>query len=371
MNRRGCYPVLSSIVVLLALTFTATPAAAQVPGPPTSLTGSFVNNILSLQWTGPGGPVTHFLVEVGSGPGLADLGTFNVGLLTSVGIPNPPAGSFWFRVRAANGAQVGPPSNEISGTIQGGQGAPGPCAVPGAPTNLTATVVDSTLTLNWNAPATGGPVVSYVVIARIPGQPDISLPVGAATTVSQGGLPAGTAQIVVRALNACGAGPLSNQVDVTIGGGAPAPNPNPGPAPGPGGPREADPPPGTRLPVPSYLRNVVEQVAAAFPGDLRNSCVEHGGNNTWLFRLVQALRQISTRWGLNWKRGNRGDMSQDVVDFHHGPGPDEDSTEVYIFDVISGHCGANPGPNWADVTQATRDAGTIGRWTLAGRQFNP
>ena len=84
----------------------------------------------------------------------------------------------------------------------------------------------------------------------------------------------------------------------------------------------------------------------------------------WLYRLVQALRQHDTRWGLNWKRGNRGDMSQDVVTYNFSADADEGTTNVYIIDVIVGHCGCNPQAAWIDNTEATRQAGTIGRWTL-------
>jgi hypothetical protein len=112
--------------------------------------------------------------------------------------------------------------------------------------------------------------------------------------------------------------------------------------------------------LPGYAPGIVQQVAAAFPGALRNSC----GNNEWLLRLVYQLRQIDTRWGFNWKRGRIGDLSQDVVTYHFGAGPDENSTDVYIIDVIFGHCGGSPGPNWQDVTEETHRGGTIGRWTL-------
>jgi hypothetical protein len=55
------------------------------------------------------------------------------------------------------------------------------------------------------------------------------------------------------------------------------------------------------------------------PDWLRNSCVEMGGNNEFLFEVVRRLRRIDTRWGLNWKRGRVGDMSQDVVNYFYGP----------------------------------------------------
>ena len=62
-------------------------------------------------------------------------------------------------------------------------------------------------------------------------------------------------------------------------------------------------------------------------------------------------------------------LSQDVVDYHWGNGVSEGSTEVYIIDVITGHCGPNPKPGWVDVTKATLDKNEIGRWTLANQKL--
>jgi hypothetical protein len=114
---------------------------------------------------------------------------------------------------------------------------------------------------------------------------------------------------------------------------------------------------------------VVEQVAAEHPDLLIGSCVETGGNNEFLFEVVRRLRMLDDRWGLNWKRGVVGDLSQDVVDYHYGEGVSEESTDVYIIDMIVGHCGDDPQPGWIDVTQATIDGGTVGMWTLAGQDL--
>lgn len=116
------------------------------------------------------------------------------------------------------------------------------------------------------------------------------------------------------------------------------------------------------------MRHVLDELAAERPDLLAASCVEHGGNNDFLFEAVRRLRRMDVRWGLNWKRGVVGDMSQDVIDYYFGEGePVEGSTDVFIIDVIVGHCGDSPGVAWTDVTEATRMGGTIGRWTLAGR----
>jgi hypothetical protein len=79
--------------------------------------------------------------------------------------------------------------------------------------------------------------------------------------------------------------------------------------------------------------------------------------------IYRRLRARDPRWGLNSKRGNVGDMSQDVVDSFWAEGDPEGRTEVHIIDVIGDHCGAAR-PAFTDVTEATREGGTIGRWTL-------
>ncbi len=120
------------------------------------------------------------------------------------------------------------------------------------------------------------------------------------------------------------------------------------------------------LPLPD-MSDLVDQVAADHPDLLADSCQDEGGTWEFLDLLVTELRKVDVRWGYNWKRGKVGDPSQDVVDYHFGPGESEGSTDVYIIDVIVGHCGPNPSPGWIDQTQATADAGEIGRWTSMGK----
>ncbi len=151
---------------------------------------------------------------------------------------------------------------------------------------------------------------------------------------------------------------------------APAPTPAPGgptvPVPGGGGGRTPDPQ-GGRLPLPGYGASVVHAVAAANPGALNNSCQSHGGSWQFMDMVVDTLRTYDTRWGYNGKRGNVNDPSHDAITYHWGSGPDQNSTDVYIIDVVGGHCGSNPGPAWIDVTDVTYSSGTVGRWTSRGR----
>ena len=121
-----------------------------------------------------------------------------------------------------------------------------------------------------------------------------------------------------------------------------------------------------RRPLPDR-REVVQQIHREFPNAIGNSCQLEGGSWEFLDLVVDRLRLEDTRWGYNWKRGVVGDPSLDVIDYFWGDGEPEGNPDVYILDIIVGHCGADPQPGWLDQTQATADAGTIGRWTGRGR----
>jgi IPT/TIG domain len=110
--------------------------------------------------------------------------------------------------------------------------------------------------------------------------------------------------------------------------------------------RTPDPPAGQLLPVPDMFWVVVE-VANQYPGALRNSCQDAGGSWEFLDRVVSRLREFDTRWGYNCKRGNCPDISQDVVAYHAGAGPEVNGVlQTRTVDIVSGHCGPNPGPSW-------------------------
>ncbi len=162
--------------------------------------------------------------------------------------------------------------------------------------------------------------------------------------------------------------PYSNTQSFTTADPPAAPTPPPGGGGVPGGVPTG---PGGRAPaggpLPSYGAGVVQAVARANPGALANSCQSSGGSWQFMDQVVDTLRTYDTRWGYNGKRGNVNDPSHDVVAYNYGSGADAGSTDVYIIDIIGGHCGANPSPTWIDVTGVTLQSGTIGRWTSRGR----
>jgi hypothetical protein len=333
----------SNEVPLTVTTLTPVPAA------PVGLQAFLNGQTVNLSW-GPGaggGAPLGVLLEAGTFPGGANLGAISLAPSTQVSIPGVAPGTYYVRVYAANASGRSAPSNEVRIDMPSG----GACTAPPA-SALSVSVSGTTVSFAW-APV-GGVAGYRLEVATGPSGPVlVSQAFGPGTTsASFPGAPAGTfyARVVTGA--PCGALSASAVTAFSVAGTPPG-----------SGPRTPNPPPGQRLPLP-HMSAVVDAVARAYPGDLRNSCLSSGGNRVWLYRLVQALRRYDTRWGLNWKRGNVGDLSDDVVDYNFGSGADDGTTDVYIVDVIGGHCGSNPSPAWIDNTEATRRAGTIGRWTL-------
>jgi len=120
---------------------------------------------------------------------------------------------------------------------------------------------------------------------------------------------------------------------------------------------------GTRVGVRPNDSDVPRAIASAFPAALRNSCQPEGGSWEFMDRTVDALRARNGRYGYNAKRGNMNDPSLDVVSYFRGADANsfQGSSDVYIFDMIGGHCGSTPSIIWSDVTDVTFSSGTLGR----------
>jgi len=156
-------------------------------------------------------------------------------------------------------------------------------------------------------------------------------------------------------------GPWSKEMAFTTAGGT---TPVPGPTPG-AGPRTPDPAPGVRLPLPD-----MQGVLAQF-GNAADSCTRglKYVNNPWQDRVIDAFRQIDSRWGYNGKptrtaADNNGVpvvAAGDEAAYHYSGGPDQGSPEVHLVDMLGGHCGS-PSLTWRVFTGEEP-----GFWTGAGR----
>src|SRR5262249_45161541 len=134
-----------------------------LPGPPTSLEGTALVGFVTLFWLSPSSgdrPLTY-VIEAGSQSGASDLALVATRSSETLFAAFAPNGRYFIRVRASNGAGIGPPSNEIQLASPGF----GTCVPPQSPpTPLTASASGSTLTLQFSRVPAGDPELPRYVV---------------------------------------------------------------------------------------------------------------------------------------------------------------------------------------------------------------
>ena len=191
------------------------PGGENRPDAPLNLAATITaGGLLNVTWIAPptGGTPTGYVLEVGSGPGLANLATVPVST-PSFSYSGVPPGNYFLRVRAVNGGGQSAPSNEI---LLNAGGVPPP---PGAPRAATATATaGGNVTIAWLAPVDGGAPTSYVLEAgSARGLANLAtVNVGAGTSISFSGVPSGVYWLRIRGQNAQGAGMASNDVRLVV-----------------------------------------------------------------------------------------------------------------------------------------------------------
>jgi hypothetical protein len=329
-----------SVLVPLAvaiLAASAMDAAAQPPAP--AVTASTNGPVVSVSWTAVSGATGYQISVTGS-----LTGAVNVPASTTSFVVSPPAGTYNLVVFTIVGSQLSSPSNTVSVTIGAGGGSPTPCAPPAA-TTVTASAQGLVASISWTPVA--GTVGYRVEFSRTPGGTELVQTLPASQTSLQGVAPfAGTFYVRVVTGNTCGTTP-SAEVSFTAGTVTPPGTPPPAGQ----GNRTPDPIAGQPgviihrgdplLPIPSYAPSVVAALGAQFPGEAAlarpSECA--GGNNNFLYRVVRELRKRDTRWGLNYKRGNFGSPSQDIITYNGSARPDNAESHVWVIDIVGGDCG--------------------------------
>ena len=194
-----------------------------IPGPPANFYARTVGRTVSFTWNASvtGAAATSYVIEAGSGPGVANIARFETGTpATGFDVPNVPAGTYWVRVRGANAAGSGAPSQDVAIVMSATGGCVG---LPGAPVLLTPVVSGTNVVLSWNAPATGAMHSGYVLMAGSQaGTANLAhFSTGGTGTSFAASAPPGLYFVRIAAANACGVGPASNEVSFALGAGRP------------------------------------------------------------------------------------------------------------------------------------------------------
>jgi hypothetical protein len=317
----------------------------QVPAPPAAPTNLQVarnGTGFVAVWTpgGGGGTPSGFRLYASLSPGGAPLAVLPSAIAAwGIGGGVPP-GLYYLRVTAVNAVGESAASNEVAVAMS----VSGDCDAPPTPT-LTTSAWGPILSASWT-PITGAS--QYLFNYAGPGVAGQVPFAGNQSRFSVRGISAGTWQFSIQAVFACGRASGAGASTLVVDNSQLKMEP-----------RAADPvgpTPPNYLPLPNRY-SVVERLARDYPHEMRNSC----GNHAFLYRLVAELRKEDKRWGLNWKRSVVGDMSHDVINYNFGSEPDEGTRQTHVVDIISGHCGPNPGPAWIDQTVLFTTGAT---WTL-------
>ena len=198
---------------------TPTPPSPTAPGAPFGLVVTTLENTIVASWMSAPGlstpvgwrdPATSFVGELGSAPGLADLGAFPVGNVTSASGTLAPR-SYVLAIRGVNTAGTGPRSNEVSFSL--------PCQAAPNASVLSSAVAGNTVTLTWT-PATTCAAISYLLEVTpqspIGATPFVIQTADAGTTLVRTGVPSGTYRVQVQGGNQFGPSPVSNVVTVVV-----------------------------------------------------------------------------------------------------------------------------------------------------------
>jgi hypothetical protein len=327
---------LVAVVASVAMLTTSRALAQAEYTPSLSVTAN--GNVVTISWSAIAQAEGYELIA-GFAPGGSDVGITVPASAGTYHVISAPSGTYFLRVRAGAGALRGPFSNEVRVDVN--TAPPVPCGTPDVP-QISTVVQGPNVTVSW--PLVPGATAYQLQFSRTPGATE--LVVNTTTNARIQYVPAvGTFYVRVVAGTPCGQSVSAEQaftIDNLNGS----------------GPRTPDPPPGVMLPLPDYGYAIAQVVAAQYRGDLENAC----RSRTFLFRLVQALRQLDSRWGLNYKRGHH-ELSHDIITYNGTDEPDNGADHIYLVDVISGveDCGRAEDKlrwNWHETTTLT--------WAAAG-----
>jgi hypothetical protein len=186
------FPVLQAAVFVLG---TAAVASAQ-PGAPQNLSATVSGSNVTLTWSPPaGGGAAGYVVEASLTPGGPVIASLSVAG-TTLFVPAVPTGTYYVRVRAANGLAT---SNEITVAV----GTSG-CPAPPLPPALRVRSAGLLATVSWGSGGGCAPTSYTLFAGSAPGLSDIAVVNAGGQLGLSATAPAGTYFVRVLGTNAFG-----------------------------------------------------------------------------------------------------------------------------------------------------------------------
>ena len=179
------------------------------PGVPREFTATVTGGTVTMSWLAPasGGGLTGYELEAGTGQGAANLLSTTV-TGTTLSVAGVRAGTYFARLRGVNASGRSGPTEDLAIVVAG-------CRAPG-PIALSAQSSGGVVSLAWTTPAGSAPFSYTLGAGSAPGGVDRGiLPMGGATAYLVTP-PPGVYYVKAIATNACGNGPISNEVVVTV-----------------------------------------------------------------------------------------------------------------------------------------------------------
>jgi hypothetical protein len=205
-NARGTGPESAGVMF-------SVPGVPPAPGAPGNFAALVSGSTVTFTWTTPatgGAPATYLMVAspTPGGPAIASLSI--AADIASYTVPNVAPGTYYVRLFAQNLGGSSSASNEVRVTIA----AP---AAPNAPVLNTAQISGTTVTLTWTPSASGGAPTGFIVRASYaPSGAEIASVPTSTPTLTVTAVPPGSYYVTVRATNAAGASPASNEITVAV-----------------------------------------------------------------------------------------------------------------------------------------------------------
>jgi hypothetical protein len=180
------------------------------PGRPSAAVSGGVAHFAWLPSDITGGDATSYRFEVGTAPGTTAVVLSTPG--PTFDVTGVPAGTFYIRVSGASEFGAGPLSEELALTVS-----PTGDSLPDPPRNLTVSFVLGQPTFSWTAPPGGAVGYIFEAGATTGATNRASIPVGAATSLAAGYVPAGVYFVRVRSVNVAGRSAASNELLLRVG----------------------------------------------------------------------------------------------------------------------------------------------------------